>query len=501
MTYRKRGILLSQQFGVSAAHPLAAEAGTRMLHEGGNAVDASIAVACALGVVEPYASGLGGGGNMLIYPADGREPVVYDYRETAPRHLNSSYNTGVPGVVKGIERISKAYGKLPLHEVMKPAIELAEKGFPINEIISRNLAETKHKGMVNISHFYPNNKPLQPGELLIQKELAETMKRIATEGSEVFYTGELAEKITESGVGISYDDLADYETVIRKPIKSTFLNQEIYTAPAPVGGALIAQALRVIEEMELHNEDVTSAAFMAKLGNILKSCYTMRNAYMGDPAFVDVKEELLLEDSAIQSLVSTIRQQTSPPRIEMKDVNHTTHFAVIDKDGMVVSTTNTLSNFFGSGVYVGGMFLNNQMQNFSRDSDSPNAYVPRKRCQSIIAPTILSEHGKPWLAIGASGAARIPTLITTVLLKYFVKNYSIEEAISHRRHFAGEQEMYCEEELSTDEQDVLKELGYTYVHHPEPMFYGGVQAVAKSDGKIEGAGDPRRGGVFKSNQP
>src|SRR5699024_3295994 len=363
----------------------------RILREGGNAVDASIAVACALGVVEPYASGLGGGGNMLIHPTDGGEPVVYDYRETAPSHLDTAYNTGVRGAVKGSERISKEYGKLSLHEVMQPAIELAETGFPINEIISRNLAETKHSNMVNISHFYPNKKPLQPGELLIQKELAETMKRIAAEGSDVFYTGELADEIIRTGVGISVEDLADYETVLRKPVKSTFLNHKVYTAPAPVGGALIAQALRVIEEMELYKEDVTSAAFMAKLGNILKSCYTMRNIYMGDPAFVHVKEDRLLEEAAIQSLVSTIEQQTSPPQIEMKDVNHTTHFSVMDEDGMVVSTTNTLSNFFGSGVYVGGMFLNNQMQNFSRDSDSPNAYKPGKRCQSIIAPTILSK--------------------------------------------------------------------------------------------------------------
>lgn len=491
---------MSQQFGVSAAHPLATEAGMRILHKGGNAVDASIAVACTLGVVEPYASGLGGGGNMLIHPIDGSEPVVYDYRETAPTHLNSNYNTGVPGIIKGIERISKEYGTLPLHDVMKPAIELAEKGFPINEIISRNLTQTKHKNMMDIAHFYPNKKPLQPGELLIQKELAETMKRIATEGSKVFYTGELAEKIIQSGVGISKEDLANYETVIRPPVKSTFLKHQVYTAPAPVGGALIAQALRVIEEMDLHKEDVTSAAFMAKLGNILKSCYTMRNAYMGDPAFVPVKEERLLEESAIQSLVSTINQQTKPPKIEMKDVNNTTHFSVIDGDGMVVSTTNTLSNFFGSGVYVGGMFLNNQMQNFSQDLESPNTYRPGKRCQSIIAPTILSEDGKPWLAIGASGAARIPTLITTVLLKYLVKGYSIKDAIADKRHFAGEAEMYCEEELTIREQEQLKDDGYTYVHHPEPMFYGGVQAVAMKQEQLEGAGDPRRGGAFQSSQ-
>lgn len=488
---------MGQQYGVSAAHPLAAEAGLRILAEGGNAVDAAIATAFALGVVEPYASGIGGGGNMLIYPTDGTEPVVYDYREIGPSVLNPLYNTGVPGMVKGMEQIAKDQGVLPLAESMQPAIELAENGFEINEIIARNLAHTKHSEMFDITHMYPNKKPLQAGERLVQKELAETMKHIATEGSAYFYTGELAAKMINTNAGFTHDDLVSYDSVIRKPVHGRYHGHDVYAAPAPVGGALIIQALQVIERLELDKEDPTSASFMAALGNVLQTCNEIRMSYIGDPTFVSIDEQRILDETYVQRIVQTIQQRKTPPNIEMKDINNTTHFSVIDGNGMVVSTTQTLSNFFGSGVHVAGFFLNNQMQNFTKGKGSPNVYVSGKRCQSIIAPTVLSTNGRPWLAIGASGAARIPTLITTVLLKYIRHGYSIADAIADQRHFASETDLYSEKELSEVEQRVVKEMGYTYIYHPEPMFYGGVQAIALTNGKIEGAGDPRRGGVCK----
>ncbi len=496
---KKWGKVMKKPYGVSAAHPLAAEAGLRILDEGGNAADAAIAVAFALGVVEPYASGIGGGGNMLIVPADGNGPVVYDYREIGPSRLNPLYNAGVPGVVKGMELIAKDQGVLPLAQSMQPAIELAEQGFEINDIIARNLANTAHDEMFELAHMYPDQQPLQSGDLLIQKELAETMKQIAAKGSSYFYHGGFASQIAKTNVGITEEDLASYDAIVREPVHGSYHGHDIYAAPAPVGGALIVQALQLIERTGLDKQDPTSASFMAKLGNILQACSKVRMEYNGDPAFVPVDETRILADTFIDELLESIQNQTEPPNVEMKDVNNTTHFSVIDGEGMVVSTTNTLSNFFGSGVYVGGFFLNNQMQNFSKEKDSPNAYVPGKRCQSIISPTVLSTDGRPWLAIGASGAARIPTLITTVLMKYLNHNYSIADAIADKRHFATETDLYSETELSQADQSVLSEMGYTYVYHPEPMFYGGVQAVAYKDGVIEGAGDPRRGGVCRKN--
>lgn len=487
---------MGKNYGVSAAHPLAAEAGIRILADGGNAVDASIAVAFALGVVEPYASGIGGGGNMLIFHSGEKEPLAYDYRETAPSQVDPSYNVGVPGIVRGMEKIAAEQGTRTLAQLMQPAIELAEKGFEVNKILSHNLAHTKHSHMFEISQFYPNKKPLVQGDILIQPALAETMKNIAKEGSSYFYSGAFADKLVALNVGITKKDLLNYETVVRKPLQGTFRGHNVYAAPAPGGGALVIQALQIIEQLGLDKQNPRSASFMATIGTILQTCYAVRNTYIGDPSFVPIKEELLLDEGYIEQMIQSIEKQEEPPNIQMEDVNNTTHFSVIDQDGTVVSTTHTLSSFFGSGLYMEGLFLNNQMQNFSNDPLSPNRLEPGKRCHSLIAPTILSENGKPWLAIGASGAARIPTLITTVLIKHLTHGQSIKEAIIDKRHFSSQTDFYSERDLSPAEQQVIKDLGYAYNYYPNALFYGGVQAVGRNNGNVDGAGDPRRGGVF-----
>lgn len=493
MTSKKK----EQTYGVSAAHPLAAEAGVRVLEEGGNAVDAAIAVSFALGVVEPYASGIGGGGNMLIFDPAKKEPIVYDYRETGPSNVHSIYNIGVPGVVRGMEQVSEDLGKRTLAQAMQPAIELAESGFNISEIFARNLAQTKHKHMFEIPHLYPNKQPLQHGHMLIQSELAETMKHIAREGSTYFYRGKLARKFINLQVGMTEENLQNYEAVQRKPIKCSFRGHDVYAAPAPSGGALIVQALKVIERLNIDQLNPHSTSFMTMVGTILQTGYSIRNTYIGDPAFVPMNEQELLEDELIEDIIESIERATSPSQVKMFDENHTTHFSVIDQNGMVVSTTNTLSNFFGSGVYIDGLFLNNQMQNFSQNTSSPNRFEVGKRCHSLISPTIVSNDGIPWLAIGASGAARIPTLITTVLIKYLMHGYSIEEAIQDKRHYTFGTDFYSEKDLSAIEQLGINQEGYRYNYYPNSMFYGGVQAVLFKNGEVHGAGDPRRGGVFR----
>lgn len=495
MMYKKQ----EQTYGVSAAHPLAAGVGVRVLEEGGNAVDAAVAVTFALGVVEPYASGIGGGGNMLIFDPAKKEPIVYDYRETAPSHVHDMYNIGVPGVVRGMEKISKDLGKRSLAQAMQPAIELAESGFDIHAILARNLAQTKHTHMFEIPHFYPNKQPLQQGNKLIQYELAETMKQIAREGSNYFYRGKLAQKLIHLQVGMTEENLQNYEAVQRKPIKGTFRGHDIFAAPAPSGGALIMQALKVIERLNIDQLNPHSPSFMTMIGTILQTCYSMRDTYIGDPAFVPIHEQELLDEERIGDMIESIEQATSPSNVKMVDENHTTHFSVIDQDGMVVSTTNTLSNFFGSGVYIDGLFLNNQMQNFSPHTSSPNRFEVGKRCHSLISPTIVSNEGIPWLAIGASGAARIPTLITTVLIKYLIHGYSIEEAIQDKRHYTFGTDFYSEKDLLAHEQLDINQAGYRYKYYPNSLFYGGVQAVLFEHENVHGAGDPRRGGVFRSN--
>lgn len=486
-------------YGVSAAHPLAVDVGMSILKKGGNAVDAAAAISFALGVVEPYASGIGGGGNMLIYPQDHKAPVIYDYRETAPHQIHKLYNVGVPGLVKGMEKVVSDFGQLTLKEVLQPAIQLADNGFAISEIISNNLKTTKHVELFELDHFYPNGQPLEQDERLVQYELAETMNKIAEHGSKYFYEGAIAEAIVDAQVGITYEDMEAYDIKVRRPLHATYGSFDVWSAPAPVGGSLIIQTLQLAEKLGIDKYDTSSPDFIIGLSKILHACYELRFMYNGDPDFVTINEQTLFEDSYIEALAESIKQNTNIPDFIMKDVNHTTHFSVIDAHGMVVSTTNTLSNFFGSGVYIDGIFLNNQMQNFTDDCQSPNVYEHGKRCQSLIAPTVISKNGHPYMAIGASGAARIPTIISKVIMAHMKQGVSLTDAISEGRFFVSTHEVFCEQEMSNESITHLKEHGYDYIYHPDPMFYGGVQAIVTKDGSIEGAADPRRGGTFKSN--
>lgn len=488
---------MNKQYGVSAAHPLAVEVGMNVMEQGGNAVDAAVAISIALGVVEPYASGIGGGGNMLIFPVEGTDPVVYDYREMAPSQLNKKYQIGVPGLIKGMETIAEDFGRFSFAKLLEPAIELAENGFPIGKVLATQLIMTKHKHLKSYEHFYPGQMPLQENETLIQKALAESLKKIAKYGSDYFYQGELARKFAAANVGITLEDMEGYEIKIRKPLKSEYGSLDLWSAPAPVGGAYIIQTLRLAELLDIDQLHVLSPDFIAIFGKMMQELTKRRMTYNGDPEFNVINESDIISDRYIEEIAQEIKQSTYDPTIMLKDSNHTTHFSVVDADGMAVSTTNTLSHFFGSGVYVEGIFLNNQMQNFSDNPDSPNKYEVGKRCQSIIAPTILSKDHKPVLVVGASGAARIPTIIATTIFKYIKQGYSLEEAISESRFFVSQNKVMLEEEMNEKDVHLLQQHGYTPVHFPEPMFYGGVQALAIKNGELEGAADPRRGGIFK----
>lgn len=483
--------------GVSAAHPIAVDVGLDVMKKGGNAADAAIAVSIALGVVEPYASGVGGGGNMLIYPKDGSAPIVYDYRETAPTQLNERYNIGVPGLIKGMEAIAEDYGRLTFEQLLEPSIHLAENGFRISDVLSYQLKTTKHGHLVELENFYPNGIPLEPGDLLIQKDLANNLKHIAKYGSNYFYKGELGEKLVQSNIGLTQQDLEQYDIKIREPLKAKYGPYELWSAPAPVGGAVIIQTLALAERLNIDHLHVLSPTFMTSLGDILQKVMETRRSYNGDPEFNEFDEKAFIQDDYIVDMATAIKGKNKMATSIKEDINNTTHFSVIDADGMVVSTTNTLSHFFGSGVNIEGIFLNNQMQNFSDDPLSPNKMERGKRCESIIAPTVISENGVPFMAVGASGAGRIPTILSTTIIKYLKQGYSLQHAISEARFFISAQDVKLEKTIEQVDMDQLKQLGYQPTLHPDALFYGGVQALSIRDGKLEGAADPRRGGTWK----
>lgn len=489
---------MPSNYGVSTAHPLATEVGLKILEKGGNAVDASVAISFVLGVVEPYASGIGGGGNMLIFPEKETKPILYDYREIAPTELKREYNIGVPGFVKGMERILNEYGRLSLKDVLEPAIKLAKQGFEISDIIANNIKETKHEQVKRLDHYWPEGIPLKTGHKLIQKELATVLKHISEEGSKYFYEGSFAQNIVDADIGITLEDLNTYDVKIREPLLGKYQSYDIWSAPAPVSGSVIILTLSLLEKLGIDNYETNSPEYITGLSQVLRVVLEELYGQVADPDFVEINEQELLSSLNIQKLTEKIKHNNKYPQFYLKDESHTTHFSVIDRQGMVVSTTNTLSNFFGSGVYIKGVFFNNQMQNFSDDTSSPNCIKVGKRCISIIAPTILSKDGKPMMTVGASGAARIPTIITKTIVDYIKHGVNIAETIASKRFFVKEEEVYLEEELTEEMIRNLENYGLKYVHFPEPMFYGGVQAIVKEKDILNGAADPRRGGTFQA---
>lgn len=240
-------------YGVSASHPLAVEIGMEVMEKGGNAVDAAVAVAYALSVLQPYASGIGGGGVMLVYPGDERPVKTYHYREVVP--LSGKVHRlgiGVPGLVKGMEYVHQKYGQLEMEELLDPAIELAEEGFPIDPVFAERLHINQSRlDTSRLSHFYPNNTPLEEGDQLVQEELAQTLKLIRDQGSDAFYTGEIAQQLAKSISTIELSDLKAYRVRESEPAVGRFDQYEVYATDAPTSGITVIQALQMLDMLKV----------------------------------------------------------------------------------------------------------------------------------------------------------------------------------------------------------------------------------------------------------
>lgn len=491
---------MNKLYGVSAAHPIAVDIGMNVLKKGGNAVDASIAISFALGVVEPYASGIGGGGNMLIYPENNTPPVIYDYREMAPEQMNRELNIGVPGFLNGMEEISQDYGNLPFEKLIEPAVNVAENGFQVNNVLARQLQTTKHKHLKKMENFFPNHSPLNEKGTLFQSELAESMKKIVTYGADYFYNGPLGKEISTHNVGLSEKDLANYRIKIRRPLQSDYGPYTIWSAPAPAGGGILIQAMHLLEKLSLDECDVSSPNFIVGLAKVLRKGYELRMKTNGDPDFTSMDEQSFIQEDYLFNMVTEISNGNPFLEESVKEYNNTTHFSVIDAGGMMVSTTNTLSNLFGSGLSINGIFLNDQMRNFTDQPASPNRLKTGKRCQSLIAPTVISKGEKGFMTIGSSGGERITTMIVRTLIQYLKQNIPLQEAVSNARFYANNNEIYSEQMIRSSDQEKLKEHGYLYRHYPTSMFYGGVHALVLGEDSIEGAADPRRGGSWRMSR-
>jgi len=460
---------------VASINPEATAAGIRVLNEGGNAVDAAVATAAALGVAEPFSCGIGGGGFMLIYLANERRVITIDHRETAPaaftseifhehgaelpfnEAVRSGLSVGVPGTVRGWELALDRYGTMRFEQVLQPAIEVAQRGFTLSPQFSRFIAYNQKKFAAfpqTAALYFRDGKPLPAGTSFRNPDLAGAYAAIARGGARAFYEGPIADAIVKivddpavtagitnvrKGV-LTRADLRNYEARLRLPVRSTYRGYEIYGMPLPSSGAItIAEALNILEGYELHRMSRAEAEHLYLEASRL--AFADRDAYLADPEFVDVPVQGLLSKQYAaerrklidRSHAAAVRTPGDPyafqhdPSVPLRphasptgaarlaaEASHTTHLTVADAAGNVVVYTFTIEDWGGSGIVVPGygFLLNNEMTDFDFTGPHPNVPEPGKRPRSSMSPTLALKNGRPAFTIGAPGGS---TIITTVL--------------------------------------------------------------------------------------
>ncbi|MBM7599977.1 gamma-glutamyltranspeptidase/glutathione hydrolase [Virgibacillus halotolerans] len=496
-------------YGVSASHPLAVKAGMDVLEKGGNAADAAIAVSYVLGVVEPYGSGVGGGGEMLVLPNGADEPTVYEYREVAPKSGAKPESFAIPGLVKGMDDLKKDLGSdsLEMKDLIAPAIEYAEKGFKADSHLVDRLKKGSHRMDVEaLSEFFPDGSIIEVNDILKQPKLAETLRAIQDKGPDGFYSGKVAKQILEHETKLEKEDLTSYTANKGKAAHGEFAHYDVYAAPPPLAGVTLIQSLQMAEQLNIASTEDNKQDYIHLIGEISKRTYDDRIKHVGDarfphPDLTDTKE--LTSDDYTKEMADTISPDKLSEDYEVNDSisdeedhDNTTHFVIVDKDGTMVSATHTLGNFFGSGANVGGFFLNNQMENFSTRDDSLNSIEPEKTPRSFTSPAILT-NGEKTIGIGSPGGKRIPMVMTEVLIRHLLFDEPLEDAIAAKRFYIEGNDITTETELDKDVQSGLRARGYEIFPKRDPEFYGGIQALVidrKADA-IYGAADERRSGI------
>ena len=510
--------IVAQKGMVASAHPLASQAGVEILKAGGNAVDAAVAAAFALGVVEPNASGIGGEGMMIVYLARQGVAVAIDYRSTAP--ATAKYDkavpalghaaVAVPGTVAGLTLALEKYGTMKLPAVMAPAIQVAADGFRVSETLGT--AITDH--LVDLSArppaaaiFTTGGLPLEAGATLKNPELAASLRKISAGGREVFYRGELADtlaaEMAAQGGFITKQDLAAYTAIERVPVKGSYRGYAIYSAPPPVAGVSMLEMLHILENFPVATYPALSATRIHVAAEAMKRGDADMRAFVGDPGFVTVPVDWLLSRPFAKSRAAEIALDAISAKIvpgePSKEPASTTSLSVVDQDGNMVALTQTISDYFGSTVVVAGtgILLNNEMKNFSRTG--PNVMAPGKRMRTTIAPSImLTPAGKTFATIGTPGAARILTTMTLLVQNLVDYKMGIQEAIEAPRFFPEAAGLAIEPRLPAATTAQLTKMGYVLRPLLEfDPFFGGAQGIVIDPvtGRRIGGADPRRDGA------
>ncbi|WP_273845894.1 gamma-glutamyltransferase [Providencia rettgeri] len=544
----KKGMVVSSQH-------LASQIGADILKSGGNAIDAAVAVGYAQAVVNPCCGNIGGGGFMTIHLADGKDLFI-NFRETAPgaasadmyldkdgklikdASLYGYLASGVPGTVKGLDYALEKYGTMSRQQVMAPAIKLAREGFVLTradtDVLDTTTERFKQDPEVARIFLKPDGSSFQPGDLLVQTDLANTLEKIAQNGPSAFYEGEIPKIVEEAskknGGILTAKDFADFTITDTAPVSCTYRGYQFISAPPPSsGGVTICQTLNILEGYDLKEMGFNSADYIHTLTEAMRHAYMDRNTFLGDPEFVDNPTEKLLSKAYAEELRKEIKPNQATlstqvqPGIGPHEKPETTHYSVVDEKGNAVSTTYTINGRFGSVVIPPGtgFFLNDEMDDFTTKVGEKNLYglvqgernsiAPGKRPLSSMSPTIVTKDGKVFLVLGSPGGSRIISITLQTALNIIDHGMPPQEAVNAPRihHQWLPDEVYYEQRgVSKDTLALLDKMGYQMV---EQTPWGAAELImvaipegagvsAKSSGNDSAvSGKVREGFIYGSN--
>jgi len=526
---------------VASQEAVATRVGLDILRRGGNAVDAAVAVGFTLAVTLPRAGNLGGGGFMMVHAAEPGETVAIDYRETAPaaatrdmyldaagqvdnRRARFSYlSVGVPGSVAGMALALERYGTMALPQVIAPAIRLAEDGIAVGADLAASLESRRRRfgrwpATMQV-FFKADGSGYVAGERLVQADLAWSLRQIAAHGADAFYRGAIAERIAAdmaaNGGLVTLADLESYRAVVRRPVHGSYRGHDIYSMPPPSsGGVHLVQILNILEGYPIGYLGHNGAETLHLMAEAMKLAYADRSAHLGDPDFWKVPVAGLTSKPYAAELRTRIDRHRARPAAEIKpgdpapyESNETTHFAVMDRHGNVVSNTYTINFGYGAGIVAAGtgILLNNEMDDFSAKPGVPNAYGliggeanaigPGKRPLSSMTPTIVIKDGTPFLATGSPGGGRIITTTLQLIMNVIDHRMNVAAATNAARvhHQWLPDELRVESGLSPDTLRLLAAKGHRVV---VKNAMGSTQSIMRTADGFLGASDPRRPGAL-----